>query len=104
MCQVDTCHTHLPTHAPTPPHTSHALNYLYISLQDGEGWIIGKPAILLHTRDSGQSWERVPLSPKLPGDPFDIVALGPGKAQMATSAGAIYTTENAGRNWKAEVR
>lgn len=82
------------------------INYRFtkISFKDGEGWIIGKPAILLHTRDSGASWERVPLSPKLPGDPYSIVALGPGKAEMSTSAGAIYTTENAGRNWKAEVR
>jgi len=23
---------------------------------------------------------------------------------MSTSAGAIYTTDNAGRNWKAQVR
>merc|ERR1719261_1495155 len=82
------------------------INYRFtkMSFLDGEGWIIGKPAILLHTRDSGKSWERVPLSPKLPGDPYSIVALGPGKAELATSAGAIYTTENAGRNWKAEVR
>ena len=82
------------------------INYRFtkVSFKDGEGWIIGKPAILLHTRDGGQSWERVPLSPKLPGDPYSIVALGPGKAEMSTSAGAIYTTENAGRNWKAEVR
>uniref|UniRef100_A0A7S3FG57 Photosynthesis system II assembly factor Ycf48/Hcf136-like domain-containing protein n=1 Tax=Haptolina ericina TaxID=156174 RepID=A0A7S3FG57_9EUKA len=82
------------------------INYRFtkVAFKEGEGWIIGKPAILLHTRDSGASWERVPLSPKLPGDPYGIVALGPGKAEMTTSAGAIYTTENAGRNWKAEVR
>jgi len=82
------------------------INYRFtkVSFKDGEGWIIGKPAILLHTRDAGASWERVPLSPKLPGDPYNIVAMGPGKAEMSTSAGAIYTTENAGRNWKAEVR
>jgi len=82
------------------------INYRFtkVSFEGGEGWIIGKPAILLHTRDGGNSWERVPLSPKLPGDPSGIVALGPGKAEMSTSAGAIYTTENAGRNWKAEVR
>lgn len=82
------------------------INYRFtkVSFKNGEGWIIGKPAILLHTRDSGTSWERVPLSPKLPGDPYGIVALGPGRAEMTTSAGAIYTTENAGRNWKAEVR
>jgi len=82
------------------------INYRFtkMSFLDGEGWIVGKPAILLHTKDSGSSWERVPLSPKLPGDPFGIVALGPGKAELSTSAGAIYTTENAGRNWKAQVQ
>jgi len=82
------------------------INYRFtkVSFKDGEGWIIGKPAILLHTRDGGDSWERVPLSPKLPGDPYGIVALGPGKAEMSTSAGAIYVTDNAGRNWKAQVR
>merc|ERR1719440_1938747 len=82
------------------------INYRFtkVSFKKGEGWIIGKPAILLHTRDSGASWERVPLSPKLPGDPFGIVALGAGQAEMSTSAGAIYTTDNAGRNWKAQVR
>merc|ERR1719203_88545 len=82
------------------------INYRFtkMSFVGGEGWIIGKPAILLHTRDSGSSWERVPLSPKLPGDPYGIVALGPGKAELSTSAGAIYTTDNSGRNWKAQVR
>ena len=82
------------------------INYRFTKMSwiNGEGWIIGKPAILLHTRDSGASWERVPLSPKLPGDPYNVVALGPGKAEMSTSAGAIYTTDNSGRNWKAQVR
>merc|ERR1719380_535462 len=82
------------------------INYRFtkMSWKNGEGWIIGKPAILLHSKDSGGSWERVPLSPKLPGDPFGIVALGAGQAEMSTSAGAIYTTDNAGRNWKAQVR
>lgn len=82
------------------------INYRFtkMSFLNGEGWIIGKPAILLHTKDSGTSWERVPLSPKLPGDPYGIIALGAGKAELSTSAGAIYTTENSGRNWKAQVR
>lgn len=39
-----------------------------ISFNGDEGWIVGKPAILLHTSDGGKSWERIPLSAKLPGE------------------------------------
>lgn len=82
------------------------INYRFqtVSFENNEAWIIGKPAILLHSKDAGKNWERVPLSPKLPGEPNGIVALGPGKAEMTTSTGAIYYTENAGRNWKAQVK
>jgi len=74
------------------------------SFTDGEGWVLGKPTLMLHTKDSGKTWERIPLSPKLPGEPTSITSLGPGKAEMTTSSGAIYVTENAGRNWKAQVK
>jgi photosystem II stability/assembly factor-like uncharacterized protein len=75
-----------------------------VSFKDGEGWVLGKPTLLLHTKDSGKTWERIPLSPKLPGEPSSILALGPSKAEMTTSSGAVYVTENAGRNWKAQVK
>jgi len=75
-----------------------------LSFKNGEGWVLGKPTLLLHTKDDGKTWERIPLSPKLPGEPTSIVALGPSKAEMTTSSGAVYTTENAGRNWKAQVK
>lgn len=75
-----------------------------VSFKDGEGWVLGKPTLLLHTKDSGKSWERIPLSPKLPGEPTGILAKGPNQAEMITSSGAVYTTENAGRNWKAQVQ
>ena len=75
-----------------------------VSFDNGEGWVLGKPTLLLHTKDKGQNWERIPLSPKLPGEPTGILALGPNKAEMITSSGAVYTTENAGRNWKAQVK
>lgn len=82
------------------------LNYRFevVTFRGKEGWVIGKPSLLLHTTDSGKSWERVPLSPKLPGEPVAITALGPQKAEMTTNAGAVYVTENGGRNWKAQVR
>jgi len=74
------------------------------SFRDGEGWVLGKPTLLLHTKDAGKTWERIPLSPKLPGEPSSITALGPNKAEMTTSSGAVYVTENSGRNWKAQVK
>lgn len=36
-------------------------------MYDDEIFIIGKPPILLHSKDAGKSWERVPLSPKVCG-------------------------------------
>mmetsp|Transcript_40779 Transcript_40779/g.100200 ORF Transcript_40779/g.100200 Transcript_40779/m.100200 type:complete len:371 (+) Transcript_40779:1-1113(+) len=75
-----------------------------ISFSGNDGWVIGKPVILLHTKDGGKTWLRVPVSPKLPGEPILITALGPDSAEMTTSAGAIYITNNGGRNWKAMVK
>jgi len=75
-----------------------------ISFFGNDGWVIGKPVILLHTKDGGKTWLRVPVSPKLPGEPILITALGPDTAEMTTSAGAIYVTTNGGRNWKALVK
>ena len=47
------------------------MNYRFqsISFSGNEGWIIGKPAILFHTTDAGRTWERIPLSARLPGAP-----------------------------------
>lgn len=75
-----------------------------VSFTNGEGWVLGKPTLMLHTTDSGKTWERIPLSPKLPGEPTSIISFGNNKAEMTTSSGAVYTTENAGRNWKAQVK
>jgi photosystem II stability/assembly factor-like uncharacterized protein len=82
------------------------INYRFevASLLDNEGWIIGKPSIMLHTRDGGKQFERIPMSPKLPGDPSSIRATGPGQAEMVTSQGAVYLTSNGGLNWKAQVK
>lgn len=46
---------------------SHCFRFQSISFNGNEGWVVGKPAILLHTDDGGKSWERIPLSAKLPG-------------------------------------
>ncbi|XP_020112895.1 photosystem II stability/assembly factor HCF136, chloroplastic [Ananas comosus] len=81
-------------------------NYRFnsISFKGKEGWIVGKPAILLHTSDAGESWERIPLSAELPGDIVYIEATGEKSAEMVTNQGAIYVTSNRGYNWKAAVQ
>jgi photosystem II stability/assembly factor-like uncharacterized protein len=75
-----------------------------ISFAGDEGWVVGEPTILLHTQDGGQSWSSVPLSAKLPGQPAKIVAVGPHAAEMTTTVGAIYKTEDDGRHWTAMVQ
>ncbi|MBE9033244.1 photosynthesis system II assembly factor Ycf48 [filamentous cyanobacterium LEGE 11480] len=74
-----------------------------IDFEGDEGWVAGQPAILLHTADAGESWEQIPLSERLPGAPQEVVALGDETAEMVTELGAIYRTEDSGRNWKAMV-
>ena len=73
-------------------------NYRFssISFNGEEGWIVGRPAILLHTTDSGKSWERVPLSAKLPGNPSFIYATQGGKqgrAEMVTDQVRLHLTD-----------
>jgi len=81
-------------------------NYRFnsISFKGDEGWIVGKPPIILHTLDSGKTWDRIPLSAKLPGDALKITAIGAGRAEMITDQGAIYVTSNTGQSWQAEVQ
>lgn len=74
-----------------------------VAVLGNDVWILGKPALLLHSKDAGKSWKKVPLSKKLPGEPKVITALGKSKAEMATSSGAVYVTENDGKNWKSLV-
>jgi len=75
-----------------------------VSIKGKEVWIVGKPPLLLHSKDSGSTWKKVPVSRKLPGEPKVITALAEGKAEMATSSGAVYTTENDGKNWRSQIR
>ncbi|GFZ00333.1 photosystem II stability/assembly factor, chloroplast (HCF136) [Actinidia rufa] len=81
-------------------------NYRFnsISFKGKEGWIVGKPAILLYTSDAGESWDRIPLSNQLPGDMVYIKATGEKSAEMVTDEGAIYVTSNRGYNWRAAVQ
>lgn len=79
------------------------VSFTGVSFNQEEGWITGKPAILLHTEDGGQNWSRIPLSEKLPGTPYGIIALDSQTAEMVTDLGAIYKTTNGGKTWKALV-
>jgi len=75
-----------------------------ISVRGDDVWIVGKPPLLLHSKDAGKSWKKVPVSRKLPGEPKVVKALAKGKAEIATSSGAVYITENDGKSWKSLVQ
>ena len=68
-----------------------------IDFQGEEGWIAGQPGLVMHSNDSGQNWTRLLLGPQLPGDPYLISSSGPNSAELATTAGAVYRTDNGGQ-------
>ena len=80
-------------------------NFRFISIDfvGKEGWIAGQPGLILHTNDGGTNWTRIDLGNKLPGDPYLVTTIDIDTAELATTAGAIYKTVDAGVNWEAIV-
>lgn len=80
-------------------------NFRLISIDfaGDEGWIAGQPGLVLHSTDTGRTWSRLRLTGKLPGEPYLVTALGPDQAELATTVGAIYRTDDRGGHWTALV-
>ena len=76
---------------------------LDIDFKGEEGWLIGQPSLVMHTVDAGKNWTRLSLGNKLPGQPFLVTTVENDKAELATTAGAIYETVNSGESWEAKV-
>ncbi len=74
-----------------------------IDFEGDEGWLAGQPGLVMHSLDAGKTWQRLVLGNKLPGDPYLIKTLQKDSAELATTAGAIYTTSDGGANWEARV-
>ncbi len=75
-----------------------------IDFRGDEGWIAGQPGLVMHSSDSGRNWSRLILGSQLPGDPYLITATGENGAELATTAGAVYTTDDGGSHWEGKVR
>ncbi len=74
-----------------------------IDFNDEEGWLVGQPSLVMHTTDGGKNWTRLLLGSQLPGDPYLVTANGRNSAELATTAGAVYTTVDGGSNWGGRV-
>jgi len=74
-----------------------------IDFKGNEGWIAGQPNLVMHTTDAGKNWTRLDLGSQLPGDPYLVTTLGNDSAELATTAGALYKTTDAGENWEGKV-
>eukprot|EP00252_Welwitschia_mirabilis_P014642 TRINITY_DN3221_c0_g1_i1.p1 TRINITY_DN3221_c0_g1~~TRINITY_DN3221_c0_g1_i1.p1 ORF type:complete len:419 (-),score=90.89 TRINITY_DN3221_c0_g1_i1:391-1647(-) len=97
-------YTWVPRSIPAAEDEDYNYRFNSVSFKGKEGWIVGKPAILLHTNNAGETWDRIPLSSQLPGDMVYIKATDENSAEMVTNEGAIYVTLNKGHNWKAAVQ
>ncbi len=84
-----------------PPEENFRL--LSIDFSGPEGWIAGQPGLIMHSSDSGNNWTRLTLGNKLPGDPYLITTLGVDSAELATTAGAVYRTNDGGATWEGKV-
>lgn len=71
-------------------------NYRFnsISFKGKEGWIIGKPAILLYTADAGENWDRIPLSSQLPGDMVCCIMFALVFSEFMDSYCCVFVYEN----------
>lgn len=74
-----------------------------IDFQGDEGWLVGQPGLLMRSTDAGKNWTRLDLGSQLPGEPYLISALDSSSAELATTAGAIYRTNNGGETWEGKV-
>ncbi len=74
-----------------------------IDFKGEDGWLVGQPNLVMHTTDAGSNWTRLSLGNKLPGNPYLITTLDKDVAELATTAGAIYLTEDGGNNWEGRV-
>ncbi len=74
-----------------------------IDFKSDEGWLVGQPNLVMHTQDAGSNWTRLSLGNKLPGNPYLIKTLDKDSAELATTAGAVYRTEDGGKNWEGRV-
>ncbi|WP_320677446.1 photosynthesis system II assembly factor Ycf48 [Prochlorococcus sp. MIT 1300] len=74
-----------------------------IDFKGNEGWIAGQPSLVMHSTDAGKNWTRLVLGSKLPGDPYLVTTKGINSAELATTAGAVYSTSDGGETWEGKV-
>ena len=73
-------------------------NFTDLHFADAErGWIVGEKGLIIHTKNSGKTWERQEVGTE--GDFKAIYFANPRYGWAVGDRGLIATTDDGGRHW-----
>jgi hypothetical protein len=80
------------------PIASSAMEFSFVSARGNDIWAGGSRALLIHSRDGGQTWETVKLGDNATGTIVSIIA-GTMSVQVKTSDNQTWASADGGKTW-----
>ena len=80
------------------PVASSIMEFSFVNARGNDVWAGGSNASLIHSRDSGQTWETVKLGDNASGTIVSIIA-GTMSVQVKTSDNQSWSSTDGGKSW-----
>ncbi|QBY05822.1 hypothetical protein E2K93_16275 [Thalassotalea sp. HSM 43] len=81
--------------------TQSTINKLFF-LNEQTGWAVGHDSVILHTTDSGKSWQLQNYKPELERPLFDLMFFDANNGIAVGAYGFMYRTQDGGKTWQEE--